>query len=121
MPGDKKVSDGLKQFDGFEAPNHFFKVLFQDKVEANLGNVLPLDLNEDIPAPMVTYSEALQNSSYDLIMVNYEMLNEKEDKNKTWLIWHATSIPGSKLKKGYNQNSSVIKGKKLSSGKSGHL
>ena len=103
------VYSKLSHFHGFKPPCHILKAKFGEDQEANLGNFLSsVALDTDLPAPMITYPMAKEDSVYEVVMIDYERWKMQKDN---WLIWHAESVTGENLKSGYDEGSTEIRSK----------
>jgi len=106
--GHAEITSKFGQFVGFNTPCHLLDVEFAEDKKANLGNILTITLDENTPAPKVKYSEAKDGKTYELLMVDYDRLRNREED---WVVWHEASVPGTIIKAGFDASAKEIQGK----------
>ena len=53
---------------------------------------MTLDVAQTVPS--VKYSKAKDDKTYELVMVDYDKMNNKEEN---WIIWHQDSVSGTQM------------------------
>merc|ERR1711936_1076739 len=82
-----------------EPPNNELKVEYlEEKVEAELGNTLPVSKTSS--QPRVTFSGAKPGKMYTLAMVDPDAPSRADPRAAQWLHWLVVNIPGQDLAEG---------------------